>query len=256
MTDKAIIQALVTTRQSLQKMADYPGTAPQTKNQALALQDGVIQAYGEPVDGWKIGATNEKSQVLLGTDEPFFGPIFSSRVVASGSTVEISSKSLAIIEPEIALKLGRDIVPRDKPYSVAEIFDHIETVHPALELIDRRLPGTITDGVLWHIADCGLNDALAYGPGDANITLEQLAEITVTASLNGKEVATGVSANALGGAHFSAQWIANRFSKLGRTLKAGQFLTTGLITPVFTMAPGDTVSADFSALGNVRVDIK
>lgn len=255
MTDKAIIDALITSRKSLQKLAEYPGTAPTTIAQAVALQDGVIAGYGEPVGGWKIGATNPKSQILLKTDEPFFGAIFGSRIFKSKAKVKIAPHSLAIIEPEIAFLLARDIPPRTTSYSAEEVFACVASVHPALELIDRRLPGTVTDGILWHIADCGLNDAFVYGPGDAHIKLDQLADIAVSASLNGEAVATGVGANALGGAHLSAQWLANCFSQLGRTLKAGQFLTTGLTTQVFTMAPGDTVEADFGALGSVSVTI-
>lgn len=256
MTHSATIQALAETRKSLAKMTDYPGPAPENIDQALALQAGVIAAYGEPVGGWKIGATNEKSQSVLGTNEPFFGPIFTSRIVESGAEIEISAQSLAIIEPEIALRLGRDLSPRSTPYTVEEIFAAIDTVHPALELIDRRLPGGLADGIFWHIADCGLNDAFVYGPGKSGIGFDQLADIAITASRNGEAVASGVGANALGGAHFSAQWLVNRFSSLGQTLKKGQFLSTGLTTQVFTMAKGDQIEADFGDLGHVSVNIK
>lgn len=256
MSTNTIVQALVKTQKSLSKMDDYPGPAPQNVDAALALQDGVIATFGESVAGWKIGATNEKSQELLKSDGPFYGPIFASRLFKSGSTVKISRQSLAIIEPEIAFKLGRDITPRAQAYTAEEIFDAVESVHPALELIDRRLPGTVTDGVLWHIADCGLNDGLVYGPGDAHYAFNKLGEIPAEARLNGEVVASGVGANALGGAQFSAQWIANSFSQAGKTLRAGQFLTTGLITQVFTMAPGDTIEADFGPLGKVSVTIE
>lgn len=255
MTDKAIIDALINCRKSLQKMTDYPGDAPTTSEQAVALQDGVVAGYGEAVGGWKIGATSQISRTLLKTEEPFFGPMFGSRIFKSAAKVKIAPLSLAIIEPEIAFLLALDIPPRATPYSAEEVFACVASVHPALELVDRRLPGTVTDGVLWHIADCGLNDAFVYGPAENHIKMDQLAEIAISAKLNGEVVATGVGATALGGAHLSAQWLANSFSQRGRTLKAGQFLTTGLTTQVFTMAPGDLVEADFGPLGSVSVTI-
>lgn len=241
-------------------MTAYPGPIPADFSAAYALQASAIEGFGEPVAGWKIGATNTKSQSVLGTHEPFYGPMFGSRIFENASTIEIAPQSLAIIEPEIAFKLGQDIPPREAAYTPEEIFAAVESIHPAFELIDRRLPGTISDGILWHIADFGLNDAFVYGPGKTDINLNQLADIAITASLNGKQIASGIGANALGGAHFSAQWLANRFSnqfsKLGQTLKKGQFLSTGLTTQVFTMAKGDRVEADFGILGTVTVNIK
>lgn len=255
MSATEMAQAIVAARKSLTKMDAYPGAEPADLAAALDIQNAIISEYGEPVPAWKIGCTSDEAQAALQTDGPFFGPVIAPRFYADGATVETCPASLRVIEPEIALRLKSDITPRDEPYSVAEVMAAVATVHPSLEVVDRRLPGGLADGVLWHIADCGLNDALVLGEGKAGIPIERLPEIKVEARLNGETVSSGVGANALGGAPNALQWIANTFSKLGRKLEAGQVVTTGLVTGIFAAQPGDEVEAIYEDLGSVSVKL-
>lgn len=255
MSAAEIAGAIVSARKSLKKMENYPGAAPADLAEALAIQDAIIAAYDEPVAGWKIGCTSTAAQAALGTDGPFFGPVIGSRFFASGATVETCPDSLRVVEPEIALHLCQAIVPRDTPYTVDEVMAAVDTAHPSLEVIDRRLPGGFEDGVLWHVADCGLNDALVLGECRAGVPVESLPDIRVEARVNGEIISTGVGRNALDGAEEALLWIANAFSRLGRTLEAGQVVTTGLVTGIFAVEPGDEVEAVYDDLGTVSVRV-
>ncbi|MEM1198897.1 MAG: fumarylacetoacetate hydrolase family protein [Pseudomonadota bacterium] len=255
MTAQTIAAAIVETRKALGKMEAYPGPAPEDLSQALAIQDEVVRQFGEPVAGWKIGCTSKTAQETLGTDGPFFGPLIGSRFYASRARVETAPTSLRVVEPEIALRLGRDIAPRSEPYSVDEVMAAVETVHPSLEVIDRRLPGGFADGVLWHVTDCGLSDALVLGAGTSGIAADALPGIAVEARVNGEVVSTGHGRNALDGPQLALQWIANTFSSLGRTLEAGQVVSTGLLTSIFTLNPGDEIEAEYEKLGTVSAKV-
>ena len=255
MSTSAIASAIVETRKALGKMETYPGLAPADLAEALAIQDAVVAGFGEPVIGWKIGCTSDAAQAALGADGPFFGPILGSRFFASGAQVQTAATSLGVVEPEIAIKLSRDIPPRTTRYSIGEVMDAVETIHPSLEVIDRRLPGGFADGVFWHVADCGLNDALVAGAGRAGVPAQLLPEITVEARLNGIIISTGAGKNALDGPQNALVWLANTFSDLGRTLEAGQIITTGLLTEIFKAEPGDHVEAVYSDIGRVSVNI-
>ncbi len=255
MSIEKITASIVKTRNALGKLETYPGEPPADLAEAIAIQDAVVAGLGETVVGWKIGCTSETAQAALGTDGPFFGPVISSRFYASGGTVETASTSLRVVEPEIALRLGKDLPPRDKPYSVNEVVDAVATAHPSLEVIDRRLPGGFEDGVLWHVADCGLNDALILGPGTLEVPSEKLPELAVEARVNGKTISTGFGRNALNGPQHALHWIANTFSALGRTLEAGQVVTTGLVTGIFAVEPGDRVEAIYEDIGGVSARI-
>lgn len=255
MTTDTIAAAIVETRKALGKMETYPGPAPENLAEALKIQDAVVRHYGEPVAGWKIGCTSKTAQETLGTDGPFFGPLIGSRFYASGAQVETAATSLRVVEPEIALRLGQDLAPRAEPYSVEEVMAAVDTAHPSLEVIDRRLPGGFADGVLWHVTDCGLSDALVLGPGTAGVSADVLPEIAVEARVNGEVVSTGIGRNALDGPQLALQWIANTFSDLGRTLEAGQTITTGLVTSIFVLKPGDEIEAEYDRLGKVSAKV-
>lgn len=255
MTTDTIAAAIVETRKALGKMEAYPGPAPETLQEALAIQDAVVRQFNEPIAGWKIGCTSVAAQAALGTDGPFFGPLIGSRFFASGAVVETAATSLRVLEPEIALRLGQDLVPRKTPYTVDDVMAAVETVHPSLEFVDRRLPGGFADGVLWHITDCGLSDALVLGPGTPGLAGDQLPDIAVEARVNSEPVSSGFGRNALGGPQLALQWIANTFSELGRTLHAGQVVTTGLVTDIFTLQPGDQVEVEYEHLGKVSAKV-
>ena len=58
-------------------------------------------------------------------------------------------------------------------------------------------------------------------------------------------------ANVLGDPRTALAWLANELSALGVTLAAGQTVTTGTCVTPMAIAPGDTVEADFGALGRM-----
>lgn len=234
------------------KLNDYPCRAPAGTDEAIALQDAVMAEFGGEIAGWKIGCTNPAAQKALNTDQPFFGPVPTSRLFQTGAEIKIAPNTLGVVEAEVALKLNRDLPPKPGDYTLSQVCDAVDCAFPALELVDRRLPGGLADGVNWNIADGGLNDALVLGGGTFDLPLEMLPSLEITALINDKIVSTGVGENALGGAQFALQWIANTFSNLGRTLRAGDVITTGLTTDIVTVNPGDLFEAKFSELGSVR----
>ena len=48
-------------------------------------------------------------------------------------------------------------------------------------------------------------------------------------------------------------WLANHLIGRGLFLRAGDWVSTGLCTPVFSASLGDRIEADYAALGTVRV---
>jgi 2-keto-4-pentenoate hydratase len=50
-------------------------------------------------------------------------------------------------------------------------------------------------------------------------------------------------------------WLANELPRWGRSLQAGEFVTTGTCTDVYTAQAGDEIRADFGALGSVELKL-
>ncbi len=70
---------------------------------------------------------------------------------------------------------------------------------------------------------------------------------------NGTEAGRGRGANALGHPLNALAWLADQGVLGGRGLKAGDLVTTGLVTPFVYADAGDEVRADFRELGEARL---
>ena len=82
-----------------------------------------------------------------------------------------------------------------------------------------------------------------------------LAEHAVTFRRNGREEGTGRGANALGHPLDALAWLAGQAVACGRGLKAGDIVTTGVVTPFIYAETGDHLVADFGILGDVRLEV-
>ncbi len=65
---------------------------------------------GPPI-GYKVGCTNITARQMLKLDFPFSGRCFESQVVPSPASIDASALHMIGIEPEIAVRIARDLVP-------------------------------------------------------------------------------------------------------------------------------------------------
>ncbi len=255
MNHTAIINALREARLSGAKLADYPGPAPSSMGEAFEIQTAVRTSIGWSHAGWKIGCTSEKAQKALHTDGPFPGPLYRERLFSSGTHVETLAINSRTTEPEIAFTMARDLPARDKAWSVDEVLDAVATVHPSIEIVNPRLPKGFNDVVEWYVADGGLSHALVLGPGVKPLKRTDYARITNKVSLNGVSKYSGIASNALGGPELALTWLANNLTAKGLFLRAGDVVTTGVITEVFNTSIGDHVEATYDLIGKVSVQL-
>ncbi|MEE1558593.1 MAG: hypothetical protein V1245_04230, partial [Arenicellales bacterium] len=84
---------------------------------------------------------------------------------------------------------------------------------------------------------------------------EKIERSQVTLSVNGKCVSEGCAANVDGGPFAVVAWLANHLNARGLTLRAGEIVTTGVMTDIFDGGPGESISADFDLPGQVTVTV-
>lgn len=209
-----------------------------------------MDAVGEPLAGYKIGATSPQAQSIIGCSEPIYGPIPQSAVSASASTIRLPEGTLGA-ECEFAFQLARDIVPRTTPYTVNEVSAAIGQCCPAIEIIGRRTAGSGFPPYLMCVADFGLNAFFIHGPAIAGWRDADLAGAAVTALVDGVATNRGTGAAVLGHPLNAATWLANKLSAENLVLSAGAWISTGTCLGVVTAGPGQTVVGDFGALGQV-----
>jgi 2-keto-4-pentenoate hydratase len=230
-----------------------PRFRPRDRAEAYAIQ-AAIEAYsaGE-LFGWKIAATSEAGQKHINVDGPMAGRILSETLIADGSTAAMTGNEMRVAEPEFAFRMGRDLPPRSPPYTVQEVLDAVDTLHPAIEIPDSRFSDFVSAGAAQIIADNACAHLFVLGaPTAANWRALDLVEEKPVITMRGQKF-IGHGKNVLGDPRAALTWLANELRELGVTLKAGQVVTTGTCHPPLPIQSGDCVEADFHSLGKVSV---
>jgi 2-keto-4-pentenoate hydratase len=221
---------------------------------AYAVQQKIAALAGKPVAGWKIGATSQAAQRLLGVDGPAAAPMFADRCLESPAAVAVFPGHNASVECEFAFRFARALPPRERAYGRDEVLDAVGWLVPAVEIVGCRFEGGFAGiGAVRLIADMVANIAWTGGRPVAEWRGLDIKAHGIKLSRNGEAAAEGVGANALGDPLTVLEWTANHLSQRGLGLNAGDVVSTGTCTGVVAVGPGDNVTADFGRLGLVEV---
>ena len=227
---------------------------PKTGAEAHAIQHAIAALSSYPSRGFKVGSTSLEAQRILGTDEPGAGLLLAPYVFESPARIAIVPEHTPAVEGEFALRLGRDLPPRDAPYTLAEAAAAVDAVAGAIEVVGSRFAGGLAGkGRLLTTADCSANIAFVGGRWHEGFHLADLANHGVTMTVGGVTRGSGTGSRALGDPLNVLVWLANRQSANGHGLKAGEIVSTGTCTGLDAVAPGDRVRADFGTLGAVEI---
>ena len=241
-------------REGRQQSGLDPRLVPPDKETAYRIAQMVAQELDRPVVGWKIAAMKEEMQKELRADSPIYGRVFAPMVKASPVSVVHAKLCSPIPEVEYQARLGTDLPPRAKPYSVQEVTEAVASLHPGLELAECRfihdaafppLPAVLADGA-------GAS-TIVYGPPIEDWMRRDIASQEVVLRCNGKPRRNGTAAAALDHPMVPVTWLANELSRIGIGMKAGQMISTGTLTGMLAPKPGETYIADFGPFGSVTV---
>ncbi len=238
-------EVLLEARRTVQPIEDLPpALRPKTLEEAYFVQDLMSQALGK-VGGWKVGAPGP-------TAVPLCAPMPLDNFAGSGERIAGRYRRLRGVEAEVAFLVGKDLPPRDQPYSREEVVDAIASCHLAIELLESALLDPDDADRLTAIADLQANGGFVHGPAiegwqDVNFA-DESAQMDVDGFIraNGKHGAGGDLLRLV-------SWLANDAQVLTGGLLAGQWITTGSWTGKVLAEPGSAVVARFPQLGEVSV---
>jgi 2-keto-4-pentenoate hydratase len=227
---------------------------PATLDEGRAIQALWAEVTGDTVAGWKIAATSLAGQQHIAVDGPLAGPVFSRRVHGDGATLALGSNRMRVAECEIVFRLGRALAPRAQTYSRDEVLAAVVSVHPGIEAPDSRFRQFERAGQAQLIADCACTNDMVVGAAvTPDARAQTLSSLVVRARVSDGRTPQGVGSNVLGDPVEALRWLVNELSATGRTLQAGQFVTTGACVVPIPVVPGDRVDADFAWLGRISV---
>jgi 2-keto-4-pentenoate hydratase len=241
-----------------QRLEQLPASCrPATLVEGYAAQAMLEAVSGCASRGWKIAATNVSGQRHIGVDGPIGGRLLADKLMRRGaSAVPIADNLMRVAEAEFAFVLGADLPARDRLYSPAEVLACVADLHPAIELPDSRFQDFAAAGGAQLAADnaCAgwfmLGDAAA-----ADWRAMDLAAHPVSLIINARQVSAGHGADVLGGPLLALAWLANSHRLRGCGLSAGDIVTTGVCGRPCAVQPGDSVCADFGALGQITLTL-
>lgn len=227
---------------------------------AYAVQRAYVRllerAHASRGAGYKIGLTTPRMQAMCGIDTPVGGVVLASRLHRSGVTLERSRYSRFGIEFEIAVRFGRDLVPRgDGRVAFDDVAAAVDGVCASIEVVDDRHCDYRELDVRSLVADNSWNAGLVLGEFVNRWGDLAAAEGTLYTDGASEPLDRGFGSAVLGHPFTPLVWLAGHLATEGKALRAGDVVTTGsIVTTKFPDRPGHWRWA-VAGLGEVALDV-
>ena len=244
-----LMNAAKTRKQATQLSVTFPGIGFED---AYAISTECARrrmAAGEKLIGHKVGLTSKAMQASSQIDEPDYGYLFESMIVADGAKVPHENYCAPRVEIELAFVLGKPL--KGPGVGLTDVLRATEYVVPSIEIVDARMvnPRKIFDTV----ADNGAAAGIVIGGrpvGPLDVDLRWVGGIMYR---NSEIEETGVAAGVLGHPALGVAWLANKLGQHDVALEPGHLVLAGSFTRVVFANKGDTLHADFGSLGGIAV---
>ena len=166
--------------------------APRTEAEGYRIADAVHGLlgvdFGDMV-GYKIGCTSAVMQQYLNIPHPCSGGVFAGGVHPSGASLRSTDFVRVGVECEIAVRLGRDLMPLDAPFTADKVVQAIDAYLPAIEIVDDRYVKWETMGAPTLVADDFFAAGCVLGKALARNEAPDLLKLVGRAVVNGTGVA-------------------------------------------------------------------
>lgn len=207
-------------------------------------------AEGKKVIGKKVGLTSAAMQKMLNVNEPDYGHLFDDMVVENEATVNVSSMISPKVEAEIGFVLEEDLVGPNITY--LDVMMATKYVVPTIEIIDSRVKDWEIK-LIDTVADNGSSAKVVIGEKQTLLQSVDLRTNSMVLFKNDELLATGAGAAALGHPAHAVAWLANKLHDYNIVLKKDELILPGALSGAVSVIAGDTIKADFGALGAVTV---
>ena len=246
-TIHTLARRLIAAERARQPIALLSSQYALSMEDAYRIQEKRIQLKEEPTIGYKLGFTSKAMRKQMGIHTPNFGLLTRSMLLEQ-PVVPRDTLIHPRIEPEIALQLRTDLAPEP---TLTEVFQAIDLVAPCLEIVDTRYT-TYQFTAQDNTAD---NSSAAYFVlgWPQRLSTFDLRLVGMVLHKNSQLIDHGVGAETMGNPLKAVQWLAHTLHEQGKSLKAGDIILTGGLTPAYLLDADDTFTAVFDRLGTVSV---
>ena len=227
-----------------------------SRAEAYAVQDAMAAAIGEPVTGWKLGATSPTMRARAGHDGAIIGRVFES--VTFGTPAELSMARFpdSRVECELAFRMRDAIPPVARPWSAGELAERA-VLHVAVEIIGNRYPkgaGAFKPATNDEIADNGAGIGFVFGPAVADWRRHDLRNLRIDIRVDDREPAENFLGECRCDPIEALVQAAGILGERGVAIEAGQYVSTGAATDPQPVRAGSVVRARFGHLGAIDIE--
>jgi len=233
----------------------YPGTPPATLDQAYAVQAAATARWPDALAGWKVARVAPAFAAQF-PEERLIGPAFAANIhrPAAGEAAQcpVFDGGFAAVEAEVVIVVAQDAPAGKADWTADTVAPFVKSMHIGVEVASSPL-ATLNDlGPGAVISDFGNNWGVVIGAEIVN--WRELQSIAVESFIDGASVGTGTVAiqpGPLGALAFTL----NKRAAQGAALRAGDVISTGMITGVHDIRPGQQSRHVFAGCGEVVVSI-
>jgi 2-keto-4-pentenoate hydratase len=240
---RRIAETFVEARRESRGLPEFPGDIPAALDQAYAVQDHAIAFDGRPIGGWKVGRINPPRDGI----DRLAGPIFTDCIVdaRAGLEMPIFGEGFGAAEAEFLLRL-RAAPPAGKTsFTEEEAADLVDTVHVGIEIASSPFRGINDHGPTVTISDFGNNNGLVIGPEIKDWRGADIKAWPVELDINGERIGAATAETMLDGPVGAVRFLLELMAARGIALQAGQWVSSGAVTGVHPVKPGDLVACRF-----------
>lgn len=251
--ERTLALALDAARRSRQPIPPLSSAHDLDLSMAYQVQSAGIElrlAGGATRVGHKVGLTSRAMQQQLGVDQPDFGVLLDTMVIASGSSIALGDLINPKVEAEIAIRVAAPLSGSDVTREQARAA--IGAAVPALEIIDSRIAD-------WKI---GLADTIADNAssalvviGDRSRDVADLASETVSLFVDDEEIASGDGSALLGDPLDVLRWLVHALARYGRGIDADDLILLGAVHASVPLEAGRRYRARYRRWPNVECTV-
>jgi len=252
---RRIAAAFVAARRDARGLCDYPGAMPGDLAKGYAVQDAAIALSGRAIGGWKVGRANPPVDGV----ERLAGPVFADHIVdANGEapSMPIFADGFGAAEAEFLLRVGARPPAGKTHFSRDEAKALIDAIHVGIEVASSPFAGINGHGAPVTVSDFGNNNGLVIGPAIPGWRDEGFEAWPVELGINGAVAGRGQAAAMLDGTIGAARFLFGALAARGIALEPGQWISSGAVTGVHPVKPGDAIEARFDQRWRVACTIK
>ena len=216
--------------------------------QQLRWRRELLAAGKQPL-GWKLAFGGPAALERLRINAPLVGFLLTDAVVNSGSTISLSGWKKPAAEPELTVYLGKDLPPGADRQTV---MDAIAGLGAAIEVADVDHSSDDVEGTL---ARNIYQRHVILSACDKSHPRGNLSGLNARVFRNGAEMANTSDFEALTGELITiVGHVADLLAQFGETLRAGQIIIAGSITPPIWVERGETIEFHLEPLQPISVN--